>query len=213
MIALKDLRVEARARELAAAGLLTGFLAVAIGAVALGDAADKPAVVAGVLWLALSFAACLSLARGFTAEVDRGTLEILLLLPVERGALYAGKALASFALLAALAVVLVPVAIVFLGAASATALAALPVVLLGVAGLAAAGTLLASLAAHTRAREALLPVLLLPVALPVLLAALPATRAALAGGAVEVSDLSLLAGYDIALLAVSYLLFEFAAEG
>lgn len=214
-LAAKDLRVEARARELVASGLLTALLAVAVGVLALGETGGKAAVASGVLWLALVFAASLVLARAFTAETDRGTIEVLLLLPVDRGVVYAGKALAAAAVLLVLAAVVAPLVLVFLAAPLAGLLALAPIVALGVVALAAAGTLLSALAARTKAREVLLPVLLLPIVLPVLLAALPATAAVLDGAplASVSGELTLLAGYDLALSAVSYLLFDFATEG
>jgi heme exporter protein B len=216
------LRVEWRSRELLAGAFLASILAAAIGAVSLAPIPDRAPVVSAVLWISLSFGGTILLARSFVAEADRGTLPLLLTLPCDRGAVFLGKAVANGVVLLVTAAVVTPLVLVFLaasGAAAALGLEALgalaAVEALGLVGLAAAGTFLAALAAHSRSREALVPVLLLPVFLPILLATLPATTALLRGAALAAIEpyVTILAGYDVALGAIGWLLFDFAVEG
>src|SRR5205085_527086 len=125
-----------------------------------------PGVIApGVLWLALVFAGLVAFGRTFAAERDQGSLESLLLTPASRAAIFLGKALAAAILLLACEVVLVPGLALFFGTpiASPTLVGALA---LATVGMAALGCLFAALAAQTRARELLLPVLALPLWIP-----------------------------------------------
>lgn len=213
-VAAKDALVEARTRELLDAVLL-GALAVAVAAgiafAALPDSAERTAA---VLWIGTATAALVPLARSFTGEADRGTLEVLLALPVDRGALLLGKALGNLALtLAGSLAVLATYATLF--GASVSGAGVLAVLVLGAAGLSLAGSLLAAIAAQARSREALLPVLLFPLLLPVLLAAIPASVQALRGAPLAAfgGPLALLAGYALLLAAAGWLLFEHVVEG
>lgn len=215
-LAAKDLLVEARAKESFTAMLVLALLVATVGLLAFRDAADAPAVAAGVLWAGLAFAASLGYARSFLAERDRGTWDALLALPVERGTIYSGKVLVNYAVTLVVAALALPAYLFLAGHAVglAGALIVALAVALGALGLAASGTILAALAAATRARETLLPVLLVPVVLPVLIAGVGVTRAALAGEgwpAVQ-GGILLLAGYDLAFLAASWLLFDVVAE-
>ncbi len=216
-LALKDVRVEARGRETLLAMALVGFASVAVGLLAFHDAAAESAEVAsGVLWIALSFAAALGLARAFGAEKDRGTLDTLLTLPIERGTVYLAKAASSFLLLLVVAFVTVPAYIFAAGLAVPAQWPALVALfVLGALGLAATGTMLSALAAQTRSRDLLLPVLMFPLLVPLLIATVHGTHDVLHGEPFSEwrSEILLLAGYDIAFLAASIPLFEAAVEG
>lgn len=210
-VAAKDLRVEWRSRETLLPLLLTGLVVVAIGLLSFHDAKEREAVAAGVLWMGLAFSASVGLARTFNAERDRGTLDTLLTLPVERASLYLGKAAAAFATILLVALVLVPAYLLVEGPAEPAALPGLVLlVLLGCLGLAATGTMLGVLVASARTRDTLLPVLLLPLLIPLLLSAIHGTLDVLRGEAFAEwrPELLVLAGYDVAFLAASALLFD-----
>lgn len=209
-----ELAREARSRETATLLLLLGGLVVVVGDLAFHDLPERAEVGAGTLWLGLSFAACLAFARGPLGDRDRAALDTLLTFPASRATLYFASAAVNALLLAGLVLVLAPFHLAVAGDAW-TAAPLVPVVLLGVVGLAAAGTLLAAVAAGARGRAAMFPVLLLPVVAPVLVAALHATTEVLRGGGLgDVrSEVMLLAGYDVAMLAVSALVVEHALEG
>lgn len=215
-LAAKDLTLEWRTRELLDAALVGALALVVVAGVSLASVGASPGRTAAVLWTGVVVGALVPLARSFTGEHDRGTLEVLLLLPVERGAILLGKVLSNLALtLAAAAVVLGAYAVLFDAALGQVSPALAPVVLLGALGVSVAGSALAAIAAQARGREALLPVLLFPLLLPVLLSAVPASIHALQGDPVATfaGELQLLAGYDLLFFAASWLLFDFVAEG
>lgn len=208
-IARKDLLAEARGRETLVPVLLTALLAALVALLALHDVADRAAAFAAVVWTSLAFAAALGLARAFGAETDEGTLDTLLALPVERTSLMLGKLAATFTVVLLAAMVVVPLQLVATGDASFPP-ALLAILVLGALGLALAGTMLSVLAAKTRTRDAMLPVLMLPLLVPLLLAALHGTMDVLRGEpfAAWRPELLTLAGYDLALGAACALLFE-----
>lgn len=212
-VAAKDARVEMRSRATLVPALLTGLLLVVVGLLAFHDLPERGLVAAGVLWIGLAFAAALGLARAFGAERDRGTLDVLLTLPAERGQVYLGKVVSSFGTILLVALVLVPVYLLAGGEPVPGQWPALLLVLaLGALGLAATGAMMSALASGARGRETLLPVLLVPILVPLLLACLDATEGALNGEPVSAwrNELLILAGYDLAFLAASTLLFESA---
>ena len=209
-VARKDLLEEARTREGLVPLLLVGLSVVLVGLLAFHDHGGDAETTAGVLWMGLALAAATTQARAFAAERDRGTLEPLLALPLDRGQVFLGKAAAAWALLLLGAAVLAPALLLAQGEAPGDALGFAALLALGTLGLAASGTMLSALVAQARARDALLPVLLLPLLVPVLLAGVHGTMDALAGEGPRAwrPELMVLAGYDVAFLAASYLLFD-----
>jgi heme exporter protein CcmB len=137
----------------------------------------------GILWATLLFAGVLVAGRTFAAEEERGTLEGLLLAPVDRGAIYLGKFLGMLVTMVALEALVLPAYGAFFGV-PALAWGVLASVATGTVGFAAAATLFGAIATHARAREVLLPLLLLPAAAPLVIAGVRATDVALGGPAV-----------------------------
>jgi heme exporter protein B len=210
-VAAKDVRVELRSRDTLVPVALTGLLVVVVGVLAFHDVEDRAVVAAGVIWMGLAFAAATGLARSFLSERDRGTLDTLLALPLERSSLYLGKAAAGLATLLVVALLALPTYLLASGdPVPAQWPGLLLVVVLGCAGLAAAGTMLSLLAAHARSRDLLMPVLLFPLVVPVLIATTHGTLDVLRGApfAEWQPEVLLLLGYDVAIVAVSALLFE-----
>src|SRR5262249_22907048 len=138
------------------------------------------AVAPGVLWVTFIFAGMLTLGRTFARERERGALQGLLLAPLDRGALFLAKLLVNLILLGLVDAAATP-AFVALYNLTLRAGPLLAVVLLGTLGFATVGTLFAAVAANTRAREALLPLLLFPVLVPVIIGAVKATGESVAG--------------------------------
>ncbi|HVM44820.1 MAG TPA: heme exporter protein CcmB, partial [Candidatus Thermoplasmatota archaeon] len=171
----KDLLAEARSRETLVPLLLLALLVGAVGLLAFHDVHDRAVVASAVIWTALAFSAALALARAFGAERDRGTLDTLLALPIDRAALFFGKSAASAALLLATAALVLPLYYVASGDA-APAPAFVAFVVLGSIGLALVGTMLSALAAQARSRDLMLPVLLFPLLVPLLIAAIHGTQ-------------------------------------
>jgi heme exporter protein B len=212
----KEALVEVRGRETLLAGVAFALLVLVIFNFAFDLRVDNVAAVApGVLWVTVTFAGVLSLGRSFARERDRRTLDGLLLAPVDRSALYVAKVVASFTSMLIVELVAVPA---FIGLFNVSVNLPLLVLglLLGTLGLAGVGTLFAAIAAHTRAREVLLPLLLFPIQVPVILATVKTTGAAVHVPGSEPPDvgqwLGLLLAFDALFLSLSVLLFEYVIE-
>lgn len=212
-VARKDLLIELRSRDVLSSAVVFTLLVLLIFNFALDLTGDTIRVVApGVLWVTFIFAGMLTLGRTFARERERGALQGLMLAPLDRGALFLAKLLVNIVLLAIVEAAALP-AFVALYNLSLRPAALLAVVALGTLGFAAVGTLFAAVAANTRAREALLPLLLFPVLVPVIIGAVNATTRALPGAATDGPPwLSLLIAFDAIFLALSYALFEYVIE-
>ena len=214
-IAGKDLRAELRSRELLGLMGLFALLAILVFSFALElERMGRQGAVSGVLWVTLVFASILGHNRGMALEREHGGFDALLLAPVPRGSIFCGKMLANALLTLLVGGLLLPLLTVLfnLPTLPASLLLILPP---GCLGLAAVGTLLATMTVQTRARDSLLPIVLLPVALPVLIAALRASNAALGNAPPDdlFAWLQLLLLIDIIYLAAGLLLYEYALEG
>jgi heme exporter protein B len=212
----KELLVEVRARESVVAGTVFALLVLVVFNLAFDLRVDNAAEVApGVLWVTIMFASVLSLGRAFARERDRRTLDGLLLAPMDRSALYLAKAAANAVSMLVVVAVAVPAALALFNLRVDLPLLLLGL-LLGTLGFAGVGTLFAAMAAHTRAREVLLPLLLFPVQVPVILATVKTTGAASRIPGVEPPEighwLGLLIAFDALFLALSVMLFDFAVE-
>jgi heme exporter protein B len=178
----KDLLLQWRGRVQIVAIFAFGAAALLLFSFAIGpDSLALRQHAAGFLWLALLLASTLSLAESFEREMEEQALEGLLLLPAGARALYYGKVIANWAHLALLGCALVPVMVVLYDAGTLRLLSLLGVILLGTAGLSAPGTLYAAMTAQVRGRQTLLPLLLYPLVVPVLLAAVKATSLLILG--------------------------------
>jgi len=219
LVARKDLRLEMRTLEGVIAMGLFALIVVVLFSFCFDLAAIREIgagrVVPGVLWVTLSFSGIVGFARSFKVERQREALTALLLAPADASAIFFGKALASWILLAALAAALVPVSMVFFDLDLSGALPSLALVLLvHTIGLAELGTLFAALAAKVGRGEALQAILLFPAATPLLLSAVRCTRAALEGAPLEsVSHwMFLAAGFDVLYALVALVVFERVLE-
>jgi heme exporter protein B len=169
---------------------------------------------AGYLWLALLLASTLTLNESFRVEHEHRAMEGMLLLPSSPRALYYAKAVATWMHLMLLGVVLLPLIVILYDADPMSVLRLLPVILLGTAGLAAPGTLHAAMAAGSKARQVLLPLLLFPLVVPVLLASVKASSLALYGDPMgqQTSWLVLLVAFNAIFWSLSGLLFGRVVE-
>jgi heme exporter protein B len=161
-LARKDLKLELRARDTLPAMLLFVLSTLVVFHFALPEGSGEDAAY-GLLWVAIVFTALLGLARAWVPEREHGVLDGLVLAPCDRSAIWLGKALAVLAFLVAAEVVALPTFALFFEPLDATALAG---VALANVGICAVGTLLAAMAAATRTRELILPLLFLPLAIP-----------------------------------------------
>lgn len=213
----KDLRVELRAREAVPAMALFAVTAFVLFHFAFDRDALDGDVAAGTLWVTLLLTTVLGVNRLFVAEREQGGLEAMLLAPIDRTAIFLAKAAALFLYLVAVEVVALPAfAVLLLGPdlfGSLPALCAL--LLLADLGLAAVGALVGALAAETRAREVIGPLLLLPLVVPLAIAGAQATEPLFTGsGAPEDLGrwLGLMGLYATIFVLLSVALFDFLLE-
>jgi heme exporter protein B len=213
----KDLALELRTREAVPAMVLFSITTYVVFHFGLDRNSIDGDLAAGVLWVTLLFAAILGINRLFVAEHEQGGFDGFLLAPVDRTALFVAKAIALFGFLCVVELVAVPAfAVLLLGPSLGQALPGLAVVLLAAnAGIAVVGTLVAALAIQTRARDLMVPLLVLPLLVPVVLGASRATAPLLAqGGAAALPGdwLSLLGLYDLLFALIAYAVFDFLLE-
>jgi heme exporter protein B len=216
LVARKDLTIEFRTRSAFLAALVFALLSVAI----FRFTWDPTAVTAldlapGVLWVIFTFSGLLGLHRSFGVEEADRAIDGLLASPVDREAIFLGKALANLAFVASVQAVTLPAVALFY---DLPLLEALPGILLASAlaavGLVSVGTLFASMTVNTRLAELLLPMLALPFFVPVVIPAAQVTAKLLAGRPLsEVVDwLKLLGGFDIVFLTACTLAFPHTLE-
>jgi heme exporter protein B len=213
----KDLRIEWRTKESVPAMTLFTITVYVLFHFGLDRDSLDGELAAGVLWVTVLLAAVIGVARLFAAEREQGGIEGLLLAPVDRTALFVAKAAGLFLFLCAVEVVAVPAfAILLLGPGLGGALPELLVILvLGNLGVAVVGALVAALAAETRARELIVPLLLLPLLVPVLISCAQATEPFFRPqpGPEDLARwLGLLTLYDVVFVLVSVAVFDFLLE-
>jgi len=214
-IVFKDIVIEMRSKESISSMLMFGILVLVIFLFAFESRGlEKGMVGPGELWVAYSFAAILGLNRSLAMEIDNDCLQGLLLAPLGRGELYIGKVASNFAFMMIAEFVVLPVFFIlnnlnfdrrFFGIAGVS--------VLGTLGIAAVGTILSTISGNTRMKEVILPILQIPLTVPVVIAAVEATSQIMNNDKPEISAwLTILAGFSIVYLTVSYLVFEFAVE-
>jgi ABC-type transport system involved in cytochrome c biogenesis permease component len=207
----KDLRRELRSKEALLAGLL--LVALAFLAALFADPAHDGGTLAALLWTPLLFATVALVGRGFASEYDRGTIQLLRAAPVPLAWHGWSRTLVHLLVAGVVAAATLGVAAALFAFHATLPLAA--ALALAAIGLAIVGTLASAMSAQARTREVLLPVLLIPVAAPLLQAGVRATVGALAGGGWDDLQVPLLlmAGYDIAAAGVAWLLWPLVLEG
>jgi len=213
-ITLKDLRAEFRAKEVVLTMAAFSILAVIVFGLAFDIRVPESAMVApGVLWVTILFGGVLGLNRAFGAEADRGSLAALLLAPMDRSAIYFGKLVAGLIFMLIVDALVLPVILVIFDVNLFQPLNLLGI-LLGSLGYVAVGTLFAALTANTRARESMLPILLLPVMVPVFVAGVGLSAALVDGRTMDavLRWLLVIGGYDLLFLTIAYLVFDMIWE-
>ena len=210
----KDILLELRSREMVVTLGVFSFLVVIIFNFAVEPTAEIMATVSpGILWVTFTFAGILGLGRSFAMEKDRGNLEGLMLCPVSRDVIFFGKMAGIFILMLVVEALVLPLFAVLFDLSFF-----LPeVILAGVLatlGFAAVGTVFSAMAINTRSREIMLPLLFLPVAVPVIIAAVETTSGALQGE--SWSDIGkwiqLIAVFDVIFIIVSAFVMQFVLE-
>jgi len=210
----KDLQTELRSRELLSSMGLFALLSIFIFSFALElDRIARQEAISGVLWVTVVFASILGLNRSLAMERDQGNLDAMLLAPINRTAIFLGKLIGNYLFALTIGLLLLPVMTVLFNMSLIQPWLLL-VLVLGTLGFSTVGTLLATMTVQTRARESLLPILMLPIALPVVIAAVKASTSILNN--VPMGDWiawpQILVVVDFVYLVLCFLLFEFVIE-
>jgi heme exporter protein B len=210
----KDLKIELRTREAFSASFVFSVLVLLVFNFTLDlDPDESLRFGAGFLWVAFAFAGVLALNRSFALEKEENGLQAMVLAPVDRGAIYIGKFLANVIFLLATEVIVLPLFSIFFNVAIGDRFGLLLLILLlGTIGFSSVGTLFSAMAVHTRMREVILPVLLLPITVPVLIAAVETTAYALGAQEAVSFWFKLLIVYDLIFVTLSILVFEYLLQ-
>jgi heme exporter protein B len=210
----KDMSVEWRGKQGVPVMLVFALLIVFLFNFALQLSPDlQSGLAAGLLWVSLAFASTLGLNRSIASERENNAIDGLLLVPVDRSAIFFGKTLSNYLFSLLVALILLPVFSVFYHQ-NMLNLRLLTVILLGLGAYTSLGTLLSALSIQTRARDVLLPVLLYPLALPILIAAVEASIGALSAHPVSTyqSWLFILIAGNILFIGIGLMFFETILE-
>lgn len=210
----KDLRLDLRSRDRLGHMAVFAALVVVLLALALpGSRSARADWIPALLWVVFLFTALLGLSRSFQAETEDGAIALLMQAPCDRGWVYLGKAAANLVALVGIQVWTAILFSIFLGVEWANSLpTALGVALLGAAGLSALGSLLSAMSMFVRFRDFLFPILLFPLALPLLVIASRMTAAALDGAPIEPLWWLALGLYDWIFGWIGYLVFDYVLE-
>lgn len=213
-ITWKDALSEMRTREIIFTVLVFILLVFVIFNFAFGSNPETMTLVApGLLWVTFAFAGVLSLNRAFIPEKEQGCLEGLMVCPVSREVIYAGKMLSSLLFMLIIEAIALPV-FAFLFNMPVLSPQLIVITILTTIGFIAVGTLFSALAVNTKAREMVLPILFFPIIAPIIIGAVNASASALAGEPWQnmLSWLQIIAAFDVIFLVVPFLIFAFVIE-
>src|SRR2546421_6111396 len=207
----KDIRYELRSKQTWLGMGMFALLVLVIFNFTFDLRADNVSAIApGVLWVAFIFASLLGLGRTLAAEREQSSMDRLLLCPVDRKAIYLAKLLGNLLFIGVVEIVALPIYTLLFNVPLPAAL--LLIVLLGTLGIATIGTLFSVMAAATRARELLLPILVFPLIVPVVISVVRATQQLMAPTVNEPPWIGLLIAFDVIFLVVSIINFQYVIE-
>jgi heme exporter protein B len=214
-ILAKDLRTELRTLEAIPAMALFAATTFVVFRFGLDRTELEGSTAAGVLLVTILFAAILAINRVFVAEREQGGFDAIRLAPIDATALWAAKVCVLFVYLAVLEVIAVALFALLFGGSTGLLVMA-PVLALADLGLAAVGALVSSIAVNSRARDLIAPLLLLPLLIPLMIAAASVAQHLLAAGGPSYEDfakwMAILALYDLVFIAVGWAVYDFVLE-
>lgn len=216
---MKDLKQEFRTKEMLTSMGIYALLVLIVYGAALAQTAqvfDILQMSGGLLWALIVFTSLLGLNRSFTAEKEQGCLEGILLVPLDRSVVFLAKATSNLLFLLVVEIITVPLFyFFFLTSTTPSAsfwLIVVPLVV-GTIGVAGIGTLLSTITINTRGKDVMLAVLFIPLIFPLLYACVSATTAVIVGGETYMDaftmSLALAAGYDVIMVLLSWVLYDF----
>lgn len=215
-IVWKDLLTELRNRETISSMIFFALIVILIFSFSFSmDQQAAREVIGGIIWVAFAFTGIIGLGKSFSTELQNDCLESLQMVPESKGAIYLGKMVANFTFIFVVEIVLFPMFVIFFNLDVIEEISFLLLTFfLATMGLSAIGTLFSALTVQIRAREVMLPILLLPMVVPVMIAAVEATKGALNGDPFTAYSqwLELLAIFDVVFIVASFWVFEFAID-
>lgn len=215
LLVSKDLRIEARGKQTISLVIVLGVLIIVVLGLGLGDqSAASGFTASSILWVAYLFGGALCFEKTMAVERSDDALAGLLLAPLDRGVIFISKLLANLALMAALALIVTPIAIMLFRFQLRVPVAEFALVIaLGMLGFAAVGTLFSAAVSSTRLQGGLLTIIVFPLTLPVVIMTTQILRRRQeVGGTLDPQGLLSLALFDVVFLIASWLIFEFVLE-
>jgi heme exporter protein B len=214
LIVAKDFAIERRSRQMLAAMLVFSILVILIFNFALElDARARLNTTAGILWSTFAFAGTLGLNRSMALEAENKSMDGLLSAPIDRSAIFFGKFIGNLMFMIIVEAITLPIYSVLYNV-NLIDLRLIGVLLLGSIGYASVGTLLSAMAVQTRTRDLLLPVLLFPIVIPLLVAAVRASSGILNGSPIDfiLPAVNLMIVFDLVMIALAYMFFDYIVE-
>lgn len=212
----KDLLLELKSKEVVVSMLLFSLLVVIVFSFIFEPGAEyKESLVGGILWMAIIFSGVLGLNKSMLNEITGGNLNALLLAPVDRSAVFFGKVFSNFLFLIIMEIITIPIFMVFYNInIFANSFMSILVLAIGTYGFAVLGTLFSLISVKTKTREIMLPLLLLPIMIPIILAGIQCMNIYIKGE--DVADsykwLKLIGAFDVIFTAVIYAIFDYIVE-
>lgn len=212
----KDLVSEMRSRETISSMFFFALIVILVFSFSFSmDQQTARELIAGIIWVAFAFTGIIGLGRSFSMELQNDCLEFLQMSPVSKGAVYLGKVVANLVFMLSVEIILFPMFVIFFNLDVIEEIHILLLIFfLATFSLSAVGTLFSALTVQIRAREVMLPILLLPLVVPVMIAAVEATKGALGGDPFTGYQqwLELLVIFNVTFTIASFWMFEFVMD-
>jgi len=212
----KDLTSEMRSRENISSMFFFALIVILIFSFSFSmDQQTAKELMPGIMWVAFVFTGIIGLGKSFTAELQNDCLENLQMNPIPRGAIYLGKLASNLLFMLIVEVILFPLFVIFFNLDVFEKIPLFVVILItGTLGVSAVGTLFSAMTVQIRAREVMLPILLLPLIVPVMIGAVEATGGVLRGDPISLYRqwIELLIIFDVIFTIVSFWVFDFILD-
>lgn len=214
-IVKKDVLMEMRTKEVVNASLVFAILLVIVFSFIMepGSEVEKK-IAGGIFWMAVTFSGILGLNKTMMSELEGGNFEALMLAPVDKSAIFFGKVISNMFVLILLEIILIPLFLVFYSINIVSHPLMIAVIFLATYGYALVGTLFSMISVRTNSKEIMLPLLLLPIMIPILIAAILSTNIFISGSDIAYSYnwIKLTAVFDIIFTAVIFGIFSAIIE-
>ena len=212
----KDLITELRSRETLSSMLFFAMIVIFVFSFSFSmDQQAAQELIAGIIWVAFAFTGIIGLGKSFSGELQNDCIESLQMSPAPKGAIYIGKVVANLLFMMIIEVMLFPLFVIFFNLNVVEEIGLLLLTFfLATLGLSAVGTLFSALTVQIRAREVMLPILLLPLVVPVIISAVEATRGAINAEPLALYSqwLELLVAFNVIFTVVSFWLFDLVLD-